>query len=158
MEKLLERIESYQLINYLIPGIIFASILSFLIDENIYSPDGIIAGFQYYFTGMVLSRVGSIILDPFLEKFGIIKKESYGKFVKGEKVDEKVNVIQREANQYRTFITAFVSLLIIEIYNCFTVDCSKSIYIIYFIALSILFVLAYKKQMQYVVERIVKEE
>lgn len=154
METFFNKIEAYNIFNFLFPGIIFASILTFLIEENIYSSSLIIATFEYYFTGLVLSRIGSIVINPILEKTKIIKKEKYKNFICKEEKDTKIEILQREANQYRTFVAVFICLLLVEIYICIFVDISKINTIIYFIILIIIFVLSYRKQTNFIIQRI----
>ena len=144
MEKFFDKMETYNILNFLFPGIIFASILTFLTEKNIYSSSLIIATFEYYFTGLVLSRIGSIVINPIIEKTRVVKKEKY----------KKIEILQREANQYRTFVATFVCLLLVEIYNCIFVDISKINTIIYFIGLIILFTLSYRKQLKFIIERL----
>ena len=142
MENFLNKIETYNILNFLFPGIIFASILTSLIEKNIYSSSLMIAVFEYYFTGLVLSRIGSVVINPILEKIKVIKKENYKSFICKEEKDKKIEILQREANQYRTFVATFVCLFLVEIYNCIFVDLSKVNNIIYFIGLIILFTLS----------------
>lgn len=154
MGKFFDKMETYNILNFLFPGIIFASILTFLTEENIYSSSLIIATFEYYFTGLVLSRIGSIVINPIIEKTRVVKKEKYKNFICKEEKDKKIEILQREANQYRTFVATFVCLLLVEIYNCIFVDISKINTIIYFIGLIILFTLSYRKQVKFVIERL----
>ena len=44
---------------------------------------------EYYFSGLVLSRIGSLIVSPILQKTKIIKKIEYRRFVEQEKNDDK---------------------------------------------------------------------
>lgn len=154
MEKVFDKMETYNILNFLFPGIIFASILTFLIEKNIYNSSLIIATFEYYFTGLVLSRIGSIVVNPIIEKIRVVKKEKYKNFICKEEKDKKIEILQREANQYRTFVATFVCLLLVEIYNCIFVDISKINTIIYFIGLIILFTLSYRKQLKFIIERL----
>lgn len=154
METFFNKIETYNILNYLFPGIIFASILTFLIEKNIYSSSLIIAAFEYYFTGLVLSRIGSVVINPILEKIKAIKKEKYKNFICKEEKDKKIEMLQREANQYRTFVATFVCLLLVEIYNCIFIDVSKVKTIIYFIGFIILFTLSYRKQVNFIIQRL----
>lgn len=154
METFFNKIETYNILNFLFPGIIFASILTFLIEKDIYSSSLIIAIFEYYFTGFVLSRIGSVVINPILEKIKVIKKEKYKNFICKEEKDKKIEILQREANQYRTFVATFVCLLFVEIYNCIFIDISKINVIIYFIGLIILFTLSYRKQINFIIERL----
>ena len=152
MEEFLKHIETYNLMNYLFPGIIFGAMFSYIYGKNIYDTNVIIATFEYYFTGLVLSRIGSVIIKPILERLKIIESEEYKNYI--EKENDKINLLQRESNQYRTFIAVFIVLIIIEMNNCIFGDRTKSICIIYFSLLVILFILSYRKQNKFILNRI----
>lgn len=68
MESLIEKLSRYHILNNLIPGIIFICLLNIL---NIFviDMDSITQLlFIGYFSGMTLSRIGSVIIEPFLKK------------------------------------------------------------------------------------------
>lgn len=153
MEKIIEKIEVYHFLNYLLPGIIFGAILTKIIQKNFFETNMVIATIEYYFVGLILSRIGSIIIKPVLEKLNIINCVQYEQYINCIKTDNKVELLQREANQYRTYISVFLCLTLFEIYYSFT---NKTFYVlnILFFLLSILFILSYKKQLKFVIERI----
>lgn len=67
MEKLLEKLSSYQLFNYLFPGIIFINLIDLLTSINVPQNRVEFMVFLYYIVGMVLSRIGSVVIEPFLK-------------------------------------------------------------------------------------------
>lgn len=153
MEKIIEKLEIYQFINYIFPGVIFGTIFTKIIGENFLDNNIVIAIIEYYFIGLVLSRIGSVLIKPMLEKLKVVNFEQYEEFVKCGKKDDKVDLLQREANQYRTYIATFICLSVVEAYLCIT---NKTFYeiILLFIALVIIFILSYKKQTDFVIKRI----
>lgn len=154
MEKIIEKIEVYHFINYLLPGIIFGTVFTEIIQKNYFNDNIVISIIEYYFVGLVLSRIGSIIIKPILEKLKIITCEKdYQQYICCCKTDNKVELLQREANQYRTYIAVFLCLTILEIYYSIVnkIFCKISIL---FLALTILFVLSYRKQLKFVLERL----
>lgn len=154
MGEFMDKLENYNILNYLVPGVIFGALLNYLIGQNIYDNIAFVALIEYYFSGLVLSRIGSLIVSPILQKTKIIKKMEYRRFVEQEKNDDKMTLLQREANQYRTYIATFLSLLMVQVYNIFTGNTEKWVSIICFIALIVLFILSYRKQSQFIVARI----
>ena len=153
MKELMEKIETYNIINYLFPGIIFGVAFEYLNEFKIYSESIAIMFFEYYFTGLVLSRIGSVIIKPILEKVKIVKYMNYNEFIEVEQKDVKIELLQREANQYRTFIATFLCLTSIAIYNCLVGNFDKISLIFLFAGLTILFILSYKKQIQFIISR-----
>lgn len=154
MDELIKKIETYNIINYLLPGIIFIIIFTYLTDINISNSNPAIAIVEYYFIGLVLSRIGSIVIKPLLKRCKIINEEKYEIFIDKEKEDEKIPILVRDGNQYRTFIATFVVLTLIEIYNIIKGNTDKWITIIAFLALIILFILSYRKQLIFITKRI----
>ena len=60
IKEILEKISSYNIFNYLFPGILFVFIANALIGYNLIQENILIGVFLYYFIGMAISRVGSI--------------------------------------------------------------------------------------------------
>ena len=69
MKDLLEKISSYHFFNYLLPGILFAVVAQYTTVYDFLQKDIIIGAFVYYFIGLVISRVGSLLLEPILKRF-----------------------------------------------------------------------------------------
>ena len=64
MKDLLEKLSSYNIFNYLFPGVLFAAMGSHLTSYSLLIDDTVIGVFVYYFYGLVVSRVGSLVLEP----------------------------------------------------------------------------------------------
>ncbi len=64
MKELLDRLSSYNLFNYLLPGVVFAIVAKSVTSYNFLQDDIFVGAFTYYFIGLVVSRVGSTILEP----------------------------------------------------------------------------------------------
>ncbi len=153
MEKLIEKMEVYQFINYIFPGVIFGKILTEIMGQNYFDSNIIVAVIEYYFVGLVLSRLGSVLIKPILEKLKLVNFEAYEEYIKSDKKDKKIDLLQRDANQYRTYIAIFICLFIVELFLCFRHKKIHNI-IFLFIALIIIFILSYRKQINFVTKRI----
>lgn len=153
MEKIIEKLEIYEFINYIFPGVIFGTIFTKIMHKNFFDSNIVIAIIQYYFVGLVLSRIGSILIKNILEKLKVVNFEQYEEFFKCGKKDDKVDLLQREANQFRTYIATFICLFVIEGYLCII---NKTFYeiILLFIVLTIIFIISYKKQIDFIIKRI----
>lgn len=153
MEKIIEKIEIYHFINYLLPGTIFVAIFNKIFENNFFDSNIVIAVIEYYFIGLILSRISSVLLQPIFKKTKIIKYADYNKYIKSSKEDDKLEILQREANQYRTYIATFIILAIVQSYICIT-NKNFTIILVLFVGLAILFTLAYKKQIKFIVDRV----
>ena len=152
MDKIIDKIEIYHLLNYLIPGIVFyyfyinIGFADFLVNNN-----SIFSSCFFYFLGLFLSRIGSLFIEPILIKLKVIKYKDYKYYLCAERKDIKIKLLQREANQYRTYISMFLILCLMSIYRCF-VDICYIKYILLIFAFFIVFVFSYIKQINYIIE------
>lgn len=157
MKELLDKISSYNLFNYLLPGILFVCISKQLTDYNFIQDNDFIGAFLYYFIGMVISRFGSLFIEPILKKLSFLKFANYSDFVSASKKDEKVELFSEVNNTYRTITAMFVVLLLIKTYNYFQVlwNIPQAITTLTLVILILLlFLFSYRKQTNYITKRI----
>lgn len=157
MKDILQKLSTYNIFNYLLPGIVFVALLRFFTSYDLVIEEIVIGAFLYYFIGMIISRIGSILIEPILRKSKIVKFSDYGKFISASKRDDKIELFSEINNMYRTFISMFVILLLIvvyeNIYKCITLnDTYKTILGLF--VLAFLFLFSYRKQTEYINKRI----
>lgn len=157
MDKISEKLSSYNIFNYLFPGAVFCVIA----DRYFTIPllqDSIIEGlFLYYFLGLVISRFGSIVIEPLLKSLRVIKYSDYSDFVKASKADPKVEILSESNNMYRSLLSGVVLLCFIIVTNKIVIDNpSLGDYVKYalFPALILVFGISYKKQTDYISKRV----
>lgn len=68
MEKILEKLDSYNILNNLLPGIVLNFLLERIIGVKIVEGNIIEDLFVFYFMGMVVSRFGSLVIEPICKK------------------------------------------------------------------------------------------
>lgn len=137
-----------------------------------------------YFVGIIISRVGSLLIEPTLktipyisimqtvdsngnnsrkiklEKFLLFKP--YRDFIEAERVDKKIDTLSAINNIYRSMISVCFCVLIVKIYEItlhgsFSVMLNGNLEVFLgAILLMIFFSFSYRKQTSYVVERIEK--
>jgi hypothetical protein len=157
MKELLDKISSYNLFNYLLPGILFA-VLAERITKYSFVQDNIVTGvFVYYLIGLAISRIGSLLIEPLLKKLCFIRFADYKDFVAASKKDEKLEVLSEANNTYRTLCSLSVLLLLLKVYEriedrfSMLKDCGG---IILVVLLLLIFLFAYRKQTLFVLKRI----
>jgi len=116
MNELLNKITSYNIFNYLLPGIVFAILAHDFLHYPTIQPDIIIGAFLYYFIGLVVSRFGSLVVEPIFKKSRFVKFADYGDFVAASKKDEKIDLLSEVNNTYRTLCSLFVLILLLKLY------------------------------------------
>ena len=131
VNSLFNRLSSYQILAILLPG---ASLLGYMkfylsieikVDENVWW-----FLLSSYVTGVILSRIGSVVIEGIMKKFSYIKKYDVQRYLIKRKDDDLVETLLSFANLYRSFSAVFLVLPIISIlcgYNPF------KYYLIYFL-------------------------
>lgn len=157
MKEIFDKLSSYNLFNYLLPGILFVIITNKFTNYSFIENDLIIAGFVYYFIGLVISRLGSLIVEPTLKRISFLKFADYKEFISASKKDPKIDLLSKENNMYRTFIATFILLLLLKLYELISFKLTVLndwIMYILIILLLIIFLYSYRKQTQYITKRI----
>jgi hypothetical protein len=157
MNELLNKISSYNLFNYLLPGIVFVVILSKTTQYNISQDDIVIGLFLYYFIGLIISRFGSLVIEPILKKYKFVLFADYKDFVIASKKDEKLEVLSEVDNTYRTLCSMFILILLIKIYEKIAnkwLFLKENSILILIILLIIMFLFSYRKQTAYISKRV----
>ena len=157
MKELIEKISSYNLFNYLLPGILFVVVANSITSYSFIQEDIVIGFFIYYFIGLVISRFGSLVIEPVLKKISFLKFAYYKNFVSASKKDLKINIFSKENNMYRTFCPMFVLLILLKLYHLINLKFPiLEWYSVYFliVLLLLIFLFAYRNQTQYIAKRI----
>lgn len=159
MKDLLDKLSSYNIFNYLFPGVLFAAIGEHLTSYSLIHTDIVISVFVYYFYGLVISRIGSLLLEPFLKWINIVHFVQYEDFVSASKIDNKLELFSEVNNMYRTLISVSVCIFVLKpiesLANFFGMPSE------YFLMMSVsflivLFVFSYRKQTDFIKARIMK--
>jgi hypothetical protein len=157
MKDFLSRISSYNLLNYLLPGVVFVIIAERTTQYNLIHENIVLGAFLYYFIGLVISRFGSLIMEPFLKLVKFLKFSDYSDFVASSKKDGKIELLSEVNNTYRTTCSLFVLLALIKIYESLEAKCAllRSWNTpLLLIALLTMFLFSYRKQTAYVRRRV----
>lgn len=157
IKDILDKISSYNIFNYLLPGTLFVFLTKEFAGYNMIQENNLIGAFLYYFVGMVVSRFGSLFIEPFLKKIKFVKFSDYKNFVKASKNDNKIELLSEVNNTYRTLLSMFILLSLLKTYLDlkirFNILHTTSI-ILLVSFLIILFLFSYRKQTNYITKRI----
>ena len=157
MKDILEKLSTYNIFNYLLPGVIFVIIAREFSGYNFIQNEILLSGFLYYFIGMIISRFGSVIIEPILKKITFLKFEDYKNYVIASKKDTKIELLSEVNNSYRTICSMCVLLIILNLYSVFNSNKNVSIEPDFYIIISMIltmFLFAYRKQTNYITKRI----
>lgn len=157
MKELYDKLSSYNIFNYLLPGILFVIFSKYFVQYDLIQENNFIGAFLYYFIGMVVSRFGSLIIEPLLKAISFLKFEDYKKFVIASQKDPKIELLSEVNNTYRTVTSLFSLVLLLKLYAFLESKygfADNIGFIILLILLLILFLFSYKKQTGFVTKRV----
>jgi hypothetical protein len=157
MKELLDKLSTYNIFNYLFPGVLFVVILSKISNYNLLQENMITGAFLYYFIGLIVSRVGSLFIEPFLKWIKFLNFSDYKKFISASKEDSKIELFSEVNNMYRTLCALFLLLSLTKIYETYFAKLKffenfDSIFIV--VLLLLLFLFSYRKQTKYITKRV----
>jgi len=150
MSELLQKLSTYNIFNYLFPGVVFVILLNRYTEINLVVDDVILGMFLYYFLCLVISKVGSFLREPALRCTKIVQFSDYARFIRASKLDDKIELLSEVNNMHRTIIAMLVVLLAISICNG-SVTCLLTTGLLGIVTL---FVLSYRKQTSFITKRI----
>ena len=157
MQEIINKLTSYNLFNYLLPGVLFVALLDRFTIYSLTQENLIVGAFIYYFVGLVISRFGSLLIEPFLKWISFLKFADYKDFISASKEDPMINVFSEVNNMYRTFSAMFILLILVKIYEHFQYKflllARWNPYILILLLL-IMFLFSYKKQTAYISKRV----
>jgi hypothetical protein len=157
VNEILNKLSSYNVFNYLLPGIVFSVIASEFIQWPFTQRNIIVELFLYYFVGLVISRFGSVVIDPIIKGIGLVRFENYKDYILAEKKDAKIEVLSEVNNTYRTFCSLLVLLLLLKGYlkvetRWPSIKPWNGTLLV--VLLLILFSFSYRKQSNYISQRV----
>jgi hypothetical protein len=161
MTELLTKLTTYNLFNYLLPGVLFAAAATHVTDYNFIHEDIVIGVFIYYFLGLVVSRVGSLTVEPSLKKTGFIKFADYSDYLSAVKNDKKIEELSEVNNMYRTFISTIMLVLALKVYEVLSIYIDVPLegqVLTLMVLVACLFLFSYRKQTSYITKRISKNK
>lgn len=157
MNDLLSKISSYHLFNYLLPGVLFTALADDGLRSKITQKDLISTAFVCYFIGLVISRFGSLVIEPLLKWTKFIEFAEYRDFVSASKQDALVNVLSESNNTYRTLSSLFIVLLLLKGYAIIGTHLPQIKpwnSLLLTLLLLVMFLFSYRKQTSYVSKRV----
>ena len=116
MESILDKISSYNILNNIIPGAVFVYFWSAL-DIGAFPSGNIIESVVlYYFCGLIVSRVGSLVIERFFKKANLVSYAPKSEYIEATKRDSLIETLLESNNMYRTFTGLFLVLAVAKAY------------------------------------------
>ena len=166
IKPLLEKASNYDFLNNIIPGSIFCCVYEKMSGHVIFGESFVTSLVLVYFAGILISRVGSLLVEPFCKfnfwKIGsIVKYAPYKDYIKAEKEDKKISLLLAKNNMYRTFVAMSGMLLSYRLVaRVSNMPCLAWMhhykFEILLLFVFVLFVVSFRKQTSYVRKRVEK--
>jgi hypothetical protein len=157
MSELLSKISSYNVLNFLLSGVVFAALAGSIVEPPIVQRNAFTDAFLFYFLGLAVSRFGSLVIEPLLRSTSFVEFANYKDFVSASRRDPKIEVLSEINNVYRTMASVFSLLLLLKLY----VRLERLLPLlkawdttILAAVLLLLFLFSYRKQTTYIAQRI----
>ena len=157
MDQLANRISSYNLFNYLFPGTVFSVLADQFTSLSLIRENLLEALFFYYFIGMVISRIGSLVIEPILKRARFVQFADYDRYVEASKGDDKIELLSEVNNTYRTLSSSLLLLLLLKVYNDLLMNPGNGFELLNYsilLLLFLLFIFSYRKQTTYITKRV----
>ena len=157
MQAILEKLSAYNIFSYLLPGLLFVSLGERLTSFSLIQRSWIVGIVLYYFIGLVISRVGSLIVKPILERVGFVKEAPFEDYVEASASDSRIGVLSTRNNLFRTLCAMVMMLIGLKIGEKVIgiLPWGADVYdFILLVGLFVLLLFSYRKQAQAVVRRV----
>ena len=152
MKEIITKLSTYNIFNYLLPGVMFAILGQYMTSYSLIQDDLFTGLFFYYFIGLLISRIGSLILEPILKSLKFVKLEPYEDYVNTSKQDPKIDILSEQRNILRTLSALPIALGFLKIYELLPLDVHTDGWgkVIVPLGLLAVFLISYRKQTKYV--------
>ena len=157
MTDLLNKISSYNLFNNLLPGILFVALIKHFVGYNLEQENIFIGLFLYYFIGMTISRISSILIEPLLKFMKFVSFRTYKLFIEASKKDGKFDTLVETNNMFRVLFSMLFLTFMTKIYYAsknfcnFSETTEKNILLV---LLCIIYLFSYRRQTNFIKKRI----
>ncbi|WP_132543108.1 hypothetical protein [Plasticicumulans lactativorans] len=157
MDKVIDKLSAYNIFTNLFPGVVYCFVATKLFGLSLVPEDLVVAAFLYYFCGMVISRVSSVVVEPLMSKSGFVTYADYGDYVAASNTDKFIGQLLETSNSYRSVVALVICLLgtgaWTEAVTRWSAFGAVSHYVL-LAALLVLFSFAFRKQTQYITKRV----
>lgn len=168
MDSFISKISPYNIFINLFPGIIFAFFIPLTTAYEIPKTNIINDIFIYYFIGLIINRIGSLVLKNLLKIPIKIKKQEYKflhfadytEYTSAVKEDKTISDLSITNNTYRSLTACFLILIAIRISTYIPTLLKLLINLkpysidIFLITLFLIFAISYRTQTKYISDKI----
>lgn len=159
MNELLNKLSEYHFVQSLVPGMIFTYCSKSFYEVNFLTDKPVYDFIVILIIGLIISRIGSIIVEPMLRKTKILNFCKYSNYIEASQKDSIIKNLSETNNLYRVIIATFLVLLVEKLYIFLAEKftwLNDWFYLIISVLLIVLFIFSYRKQTNYIKQRVDK--
>lgn len=159
MNELLNKLSEYHFVQSLVPGMIFTYCSKMFYEINFLTDKPVYDFIVILIIGLIISRIGSIIVEPMLRKTKILNFCKYSNYIEASQKDSIIKNLSETNNLYRVIIATFLVLLVEKLYIFLAEKftwLNDWFYLIISVLLIVLFIFSYRKQTNYIKQRVDK--
>ncbi|MCJ9668537.1 MULTISPECIES: hypothetical protein [unclassified Neorhizobium] len=157
MNDLIAKLSSYDIFINVIPGAVFVHFLS-VTGIYVLASETLVGNLVlYYFSGLIISRIGSVVIEPLLRLLRVVKYGSYNDFIVASEKDPKILILLEASNLYRSILALIVVCAVGYNWDAMAgaVGFSRRTWVLMgCVALVILFTASFKKQNRFITQRV----
>lgn len=161
INQMLDKFSPYQFFCNLLPGVLIVNGFCYVTSTALATENLCETFVIFYFYGVAVSRIASIIVEPGLKRLLKIKFTPYTRYLEALFQDMTLADLMREANMFRALLTCSLILLLVWVLNFIpfmrahwsSPDC---FILVHALVLIPVFALAYRKQCKIVKLRVLK--
>lgn len=157
MNGVIEKLGSYQLLTNLLPGAFFTIAMNYFWGVRIPADNLAEEFLVYYFIGLIVGRIGSLVIEPLLKKLKVLQFTAYPSFVKAVKADPKIDTLSEMNNYLRSLVTCLILLPLMKVLQVMAnhwIWFSLSWKWILLATLILIFILSYRKHCKFIRNRV----
>lgn len=118
MNEAINKISAYEFLNVLFPGVLLGVYVIELFDVSVVDDNNVL--FQTivllciaYFLGLVISRIGSLLVEPIARRVGLIRWSEY--YYEAEKIDKRLIILLKDLNMYRNIVSLALTIFAVTV-------------------------------------------
>jgi hypothetical protein len=99
--------------------VLFVILLKETTSYNLVHDDLLLGAFLYYFVGLIINRVGSLVIESLALKYKFVIYKPYSEYIKASEKDSKLDILSETNNMFRSFAGLFLVLLFVVTMHAF---------------------------------------
>jgi len=107
MKLLFDKLSSYSVLGRIFCGAVFAVLADKFLNYSLIQQNVVTGICFYYFLGLIISKIGLLIVEPFLKKISVLRCANNQDLLSAAEKDEKFEILLKMSSIYRSLGALF---------------------------------------------------